>query len=107
MGLGNLGLWIRMAVLGLGRFLGTSLGCLGSLLVQPFLVSAAGVQQLLSGLQLRLVERSSALSSGRRAVDVRPRNARFLSRLDLTVVGQFVGAWRWYLKSLCQESRVV
>jgi hypothetical protein len=49
--LGILGLWFRMALLGLGWFLGTGLGRMESVLV-----CAARVHLRLSRLQLRLVQ---------------------------------------------------
>ena len=61
-GLGRLGLWIRLAVLGF--LLGTGLGVwLGSLVVWPVLVWRVAGLLLLSGLQLRLVRQSAALQT--------------------------------------------
>ena len=62
-GLGRLGLWRRLAVLGF--LLGTGLGVwLGSLVVWPLLVWRVAGLLLLSGLQLRLVRQSAALQTG-------------------------------------------
>ena len=63
LGLGRLGLWIRLPVLGF--LLGTDLGVwLGSLVVWPVLVWRVAGLLLLSGLQLRLVRQSAALPTG-------------------------------------------